>query len=109
VLANLGLDREGIRRAIEANAPEAGGSLPADALEFTLEARRALELAVAEAQRLGHEQVATEHLLLGLSRERTGIAAHVLAELGAWPKSVADETINVRANWPAFVDRELDW
>jgi ATP-dependent Clp protease ATP-binding subunit ClpC len=47
---------------------------------FTDRARRALTLANQEAQRLGHDHVGSEHLLLGLIKETTGIAAAVLAE-----------------------------
>lgn len=41
-----------------------------------------LVLAQEEAALLGHNYVGTEHLLLGLLREETGIAAIVLKEFG---------------------------
>ena len=41
-----------------------------------------LDLAGAEAKSLGHVQVGTEHLLLGLIREGEGIAAMILEALG---------------------------
>ena len=41
-----------------------------------------LDLAAKEAQRLGHPQITTEHLLLGMLLEGEGVAAHVLAERG---------------------------
>jgi ATP-dependent Clp protease ATP-binding subunit ClpA len=44
-------------------------------------ARRALDLAKDEAQRLGHSYVGTEHVLLGLLRVEDGIAALVLRQL----------------------------
>ena len=47
-------------------------------LNYTPRAKKALELAVDEAQRLGHNYVGTEHILLGLLREGEGIAAQVL-------------------------------
>ncbi|MDO8670076.1 MAG: ATP-dependent Clp protease ATP-binding subunit [Dehalococcoidia bacterium] len=49
---------------------------------FTDRARRALLLAQEEAQRLNHNYIGTEHLLLGLLREGEGIAARVLNNLG---------------------------
>ena len=49
---------------------------------FTERARRVLTLAQAEAQRLHHNYIGTEHLLLGLVREGEGVAAKVLANLG---------------------------
>ena len=49
--------------------------------KFTPRARKAMVLAVEEASELGHNFVGTEHLLLGLLREGTGIAAQVLGDL----------------------------
>jgi len=45
---------------------------------FTPRARHAIATAQEEAQRLRNAQLGTEHLLLGLMRERKGIAARVL-------------------------------
>ena len=47
---------------------------------FTQKAREAIRLAVETAQELEHGYVGTEHLLLGLIKEETGVAAAVLAE-----------------------------
>jgi len=49
---------------------------------FTDGARRVLKFAHQEAERLHHSQIGTEHLLLGLLREKSGVASHVLRELG---------------------------
>ncbi|MFQ5945170.1 MAG: ATP-dependent Clp protease ATP-binding subunit [Anaerolineae bacterium] len=49
---------------------------------FTKRARQVLALAQEEAQRLNHNYIGTEHLLLGLVREESDVAARVLRELG---------------------------
>ncbi len=49
---------------------------------FTRAARRVLKLAHQEAERMHHGQIGTEHLLLGLLREKEGIATLVLNDLG---------------------------
>ena len=49
---------------------------------FTEKANTALNLAVEAAQMLGHTYIGTEHLILGLLREGTGVAASVLASHG---------------------------
>ncbi len=49
---------------------------------FTDRARRATVVAQEEARLLNHNYLGTEHLLLGLLRERDGIAAKALASLG---------------------------
>ncbi len=50
--------------------------------KFTERARKVLSLAQEEAQRLQHNYIGTEHLLLGLVRENEGVAAKVLNKLG---------------------------
>jgi hypothetical protein len=49
---------------------------------FTERARIIINYANEEAMRLNHDQIDTEHLLLGLVREGQGIAARALQELG---------------------------
>ena len=49
---------------------------------FSQRARRVLSLAHQEAERMRHNTINTEHLLLGLVIEEGGIAAHALRELG---------------------------
>ena len=49
---------------------------------FTQRARRVLSLAHQEAERMRHNYIGTEHLLLGLMREEGGVAGRVLRELG---------------------------
>src|SRR5205809_1712763 len=50
--------------------------------KFTERARRVLSFAQEEAQRFQHNYIGTEHLLLGLVREKEGVAATVLLKLG---------------------------
>jgi ATP-dependent Clp protease ATP-binding subunit ClpC len=53
---------------------------------LTPRARTVLSLAVDEAQRLHHDYVGTEHLLLALAREGEGLAAGILRSFGALGK-----------------------
>ncbi|HEY2156939.1 MAG TPA: ATP-dependent Clp protease ATP-binding subunit [Isosphaeraceae bacterium] len=48
---------------------------------FTDRARKVMQLANQEAQRFNHEYVGTEHVLLGLVKEGSGVAANVLKNL----------------------------
>ena len=50
---------------------------------FTERAQQVLVLAQEEAKRLGHNFIGTEHLLLGLVREGSGIAARALQNMNA--------------------------
>jgi ATP-dependent Clp protease ATP-binding subunit ClpC len=57
---------------------------------FTQRARRVLSLAHQEAERMRHNYIGTEHLLLGLIREDGGVAGRVLHELGLEPDRVQE-------------------
>lgn len=57
---------------------------------FTQRARRVLGLAQEEAERLNHNYIGTEHLLLGLMREEGGVAGRVLRDLGLEPRRVEE-------------------
>ena len=43
---------------------------------FTDRARKEMQLANQEAQRFNHEYIGTEHILLGLVKEGSGVAAN---------------------------------
>ncbi len=53
-----------------------------DEIPFTPRAKRALEQALAESRKLGHNYIGTEHLLFGILREREGLGAKVLQIMG---------------------------
>jgi ATP-dependent Clp protease ATP-binding subunit ClpC len=59
--------------------------------KLTEKAQKVFKYARQEAQRMGHQYIGTEHLLLGLVREGTGVAATVLQRLGVDPKRVRFE------------------
>ena len=48
---------------------------------FTDRARKVMQLANQEAQRFNHEYIGTEHVLLGLIKEGSGVAANVPGEV----------------------------
>ena len=54
---------------------------------FTDRARKVMQLANQEAQRFNHEYIGTEHVLLGLVQEGSGVAAQVLRNLNVDPGS----------------------
>ncbi|HVK19250.1 MAG TPA: Clp protease N-terminal domain-containing protein, partial [Fimbriiglobus sp.] len=58
---------------------------------FTDRARKVMQLANQAAQRFGHEYIGTEHVLLGLVKEGSGVAAHVLKNLGLDRRKVREE------------------
>ena len=81
-LQSLGITAEAVRRKIEEITGQ-GQDLSAGYAQYTLRAKKALDLSRREALQLGHNHIGTEHILLSLIREGEGPAAQVLLELGA--------------------------
>ncbi len=59
-----------------------------DLSKVTDRARKVVQLAEQEAKRFGHLSVGTEHLLLGLAKEGSGVGAHVLKHFGIDLRSI---------------------
>jgi len=91
VLANLGVELEKVRSAVEFIIGRGERTVRGE-IGLTPRAKRVIELAVDEARRLGHNYIGTEHLLLGLLREGEGVAAGVLESLGIGLEKVREET-----------------
>jgi len=84
VLESLGISPEMVRRQVEEITGQGQGQEPsAGHAQYTLRAKKALDLARREALQLGHHHIGTEHILLSLIREGEGPAAQALLELGA--------------------------
>jgi ATP-dependent Clp protease ATP-binding subunit ClpC len=93
VLANLGVDLRRVRAEVEKIVGTGENVMLLGEIPFTPRAKKVLELAVDEAQTLGHNYVGTEHLLLGLLREEEGVAARVLENLNIKINDVREEIL----------------
>jgi len=91
VLTNLGVSVSKVRSAVEFIVGR-GGRPNTGEVGLTPRAKKVIELAVDEARRLNHSYIGTEHLLLGLLREREGSAAGVLESFGVTLERVLAET-----------------
>jgi ATP-dependent Clp protease ATP-binding subunit ClpA len=69
---------------------------------FTDRARRVVVLAQEEARELGHNYIGTEHILLGLIRERDGVAARALEALGIRLDAVRREVREIIGTGPGL-------
>lgn len=82
VLEPFGVTHEGARAEVEAllgrSERPTHGRLP-----FTPRAKKVMELSLRETLQLGHDDIGSEHLLLGLLREGEGVAIEILQRLGA--------------------------
>jgi quercetin dioxygenase-like cupin family protein len=77
-----------VRRAIHSFSPFGHPAF----MGMTDRARNAMSLAKTEARRMQHDFIGTEHLLLGLILEGTGVAGKVLASLGVTIDRAREET-----------------
>jgi len=95
VLGNLDVDLDRIHERVEESVRKGKATIALGELPYTSPAKKVLEFAMAEARELNHSYVGTEHLLLGLLRERKGIAAQVLNSLGVTVDEARGETLKV--------------
>ena len=98
-MAKLGVEIDLLREALISLVPDngtessAGGELP-----FTPHAKRVMEGALREALALGHDQIGSEHLLLGLLRDNEGLAPRVLQEVGIDPAQLREQVLSLMAS-----------
>lgn len=75
------LQQQVARKQVESRSGSPKISTATD-LPLSTESRRVLAFAAEEAERLGHRHIGTEHLLLGLLREKKCFAAVILQQQG---------------------------
>jgi ATP-dependent Clp protease ATP-binding subunit ClpC len=93
-LTSLDIGPDAVRQQIEMITGR-GQQAPSGSITFTPRAKNVLELSLREALQLGHDYIGTEHILLGLIREGSGVAARVLVTLGAGPERVRYQVIQL--------------
>ena len=76
------LSMEQIRRDVEGRSPYRGKVSTSVEIPLSLESKRVLGHAAEEAERMLHNYIGTEHILLGLMREERSVAAGILAREG---------------------------
>src|SRR3974377_745680 len=72
---------------------------------FTDRARKVMQLANQEAQRFNHEDIGTEHILLGLVKEGSGVAASVLRNLDIDLRKIRLEVEKIVQSGPDMATR----
>jgi ATP-dependent Clp protease ATP-binding subunit ClpC len=92
VLKSMGVNLKDARIEVEKIIGRGSGFVAVE-IPFTPRVKRVLELSLQEARQLGHNNIGTEHLLLGLIRETEGVGVQVLENLGADLAKVRTEVI----------------
>src|SRR5438309_6828034 len=81
VLIDMGVDLRHARIEVEKLVKSGPDMVKMGKLPQTPRAKQVIGFAMEEARSLKHDYVGTEHLLLGLLREKDGLAAKVLMNL----------------------------
>src|SRR5712691_5775161 len=81
VLDALGVKLRQVRRDVVKIVGQ-GEEASVGQIPFTPRAKRVLDLALREALSLGHDYVGAEHILLGVVREKDGVAVRILLDHG---------------------------
>jgi len=82
VLKNLDVDLRKVRLEVERLVQSGPDMITMGKLPQTPRAKKVIELAMQAARDLNHNYVGTEHILIGLVKEKDGVAATVLSKLG---------------------------
>ncbi len=106
IIQKAGADLKELKSELEKNLPRSSNSLIIGDIPFTSRAKKVLEFAVEEARSLNHNYIGTEHLLLGLLKEKEGVACLVLNSFGMYFDDVKEKIAEMFKE-PAESGREV--
>src|SRR5437763_324362 len=93
IFARSHLSLENIRKEIEGRTVFREKVSTSVEIPFSAETKRVLQFAAEEADRLLHNYIGTEHLLLGILREERSVAASILMEKGMRLNTVREDIV----------------
>ena len=95
IFARSHLSLENIRKEIEGRTVFREKVSTSVEIPFSTETKRVLQQAAEEADRLLHNHIGTEHLLLGILREEHSVAASILSEKGMRLNTVREDIVQL--------------
>src|SRR5919201_68867 len=95
IFARSHLSLESIRKEIEGRTVFREKVSTSVEIPFSAETKRVLQFAAEEADRLLHNYIGTEHLLLGILREERSVAASILMEKGMRLNTVREDIVQL--------------
>jgi ATP-dependent Clp protease ATP-binding subunit ClpC len=93
IIQKTGVDLTELKKELEKNLPRSSNSLIIGDIPFTSRAKKILEFAVEEARSMNHNYIGTEHLLLGLLKEKEGVACRILNGFGIYFDDVKEKIV----------------
>ena len=106
IVQKSGVDLTQLKKELEKSLPRSSNSLIIGDIPFTSRAKKVLEFAVEEAGSLNHNYIGTEHLLLGLLKEKEGVACRVLNSFGMFFDDVREKIVEMFKE-PTETNREV--
>src|SRR5260370_319988 len=100
LFARSRLSPEDIRKEIEGRAVFREKVSTSVEIPFSPETKRVLQYTAEEADRLLHNDIGIEHMLLGILREERSVAASVLMEKGMRLHTVREDIVQLRNEQP---------
>jgi ATP-dependent Clp protease ATP-binding subunit ClpA len=107
ILGRAHLSPENVRREVEGRTVFREKVSTSVEIPFSAETKRVLGYAAEEADRLLHNYIGTEHLLLGLLREERSVAASILMDKGMRLHTVREDIVqllNDKSNLETFYE-----
>src|SRR6188472_3375168 len=95
IFARSHLSLENIRKEIEGRTVFREKVSTSVEIPFSAETKRVLQFAAEEADRLLHNYIGTEHVLLGILREERSVAASILMEKGMRLHTVREDIVQL--------------
>ncbi|HKT80977.1 MAG TPA: ATP-dependent Clp protease ATP-binding subunit [Vicinamibacterales bacterium] len=95
IFARSHLSLENIRKEIEGRTVFREKVSTSVEIPFSVETKNVLKFAAEEADRLLHNYIGTEHLLLGILREERSVAASILMEKGMRLNTVREDIVQL--------------
>jgi ATP-dependent Clp protease ATP-binding subunit ClpC len=95
IFARSHLSLENIRKEIEGRTVFREKVSTSVEIPFSAETKRVLQFAAEEADRLLHNYIGTEHLLLGILREERSVASSILMEKGMRLHTVREDIVQL--------------
>ncbi len=93
ILQGAGVTLDAVREQVENIEGRGVPSIFQTEIALTPRTKRLIELSIIEARNLGHNYVSPEHILLGITSEREGIAVAILQNLGVDFDKLREEII----------------
>src|ERR1700752_638158 len=95
IFARSHLSLDSIRKEVEGRTVFREKVSTSVEIPFSAETKRVLQFAAEEADRLLHNYIGTEHLLLGILREERSVAASILMEKGMRLNAVREDIVQL--------------